>query len=120
MQELINALTNGTNEVDGNGNTVNRPPTSLMLRAARAIKQMAEQLQQAAVSIESLQRQYLTEHTTIEAMTNQLYSLRKENESLRESQPKVSDVGNSGPDNSGIDGRSEADSGTEDHSSGTN
>ncbi len=42
MQNLLNELTNGTKEYDSDGNMLVKPPTALMLKAARVLKQVAE------------------------------------------------------------------------------
>lgn len=54
--DLINALTDGTVEYRDNGEVIRHPPTSIMLHAARAIKQLTEQHETNMVSINSLQR----------------------------------------------------------------
>ena len=43
MNELYNSLINGTKEYKEDGTEIARPPSPLMLRAARAIKQLFDQ-----------------------------------------------------------------------------
>jgi hypothetical protein len=100
MQQLLNELTSGFIEIREDGTSVTKAPSLLTLRAARAIKQLVDQNNQHIASIESLQEQYLTQHSTIQAYLDQIYHLKEDNESLRKNQRKTSNVGNSGHDNS--------------------
>ncbi len=57
MLNLITALTNGTVEYKENGEMVTHPPTALMLRAARALKEVATVNESNNIIIQQLQQQ---------------------------------------------------------------
>lgn len=55
MNELYNTLINGIKEFDEDGTETNRPPSPLMLRSARAIKQLSDQCVQINATNEQCQ-----------------------------------------------------------------
>lgn len=79
MLNLITELTNGTVEYKDNGQMVTHAPTSLMLRAARALKEVATVNETNGILINQLQ--------------SQLHQLMQDNESLRKNREPASDVG---------------------------
>lgn len=100
---LYSSLVNGDTTYNDKGEMIAHPPTAVQLRAARAIKQMAEEL--AANNNIVMQLQYraeLAEAAAIE-FSNQLTNARNEIESLRKSKQEASDVG-MGTNGGGSDG----------------
>lgn len=79
MLNLITELTNGTVEYKDGGTMVTHAPTSLMLRAARALKEVATINETNGILINQLQ--------------SQLQQLMQDNESLRKNRGPASDVG---------------------------
>ena len=81
MLNLITALTNGTVEYKDNGEMITHPPSALMLRAARVLKEVA------------------TVNEANNAVINQfqarIQQLELENESLRQTQQQTGNVGSS-------------------------
>jgi hypothetical protein len=101
MNNLYNELMNGSVEHKDGGIIVQHPPTSLMLRAARAIKQMADTNDTNMALINQIQSR---EQSLLEALAKneeQISQLTKEKEqygtdqSIRDSEQKASDVGSS-------------------------
>lgn len=89
MQQLYNELTSPVIIFNDKGEQVQSAPTALMLRASRSLKQLADTNDTNNALVQKLQ-----------ALINEAYQeneyLRKENESLREGEQKVSDVGSKG------------------------
>lgn len=86
---LYSSLMNGDTTYNNKGEMVAHPPTAVQLRAARAIKQMAEEL--AANNNIVMQLQYraeLAEAAAIE-FSNQLTNARKEIEQFKTEQKSL-------------------------------
>ena len=97
MQNLYNELTNSVTEYNDKGEAVTGAPTSLMLRAARAIKQLDEIAKNNAILI----NQY---NNDINQQANEIKEL---NESLYQAKQQVSSVGSEGTVDQGSDSTSE-------------
>lgn len=54
MQNLLNELTSGTTSYNEKGEMVTHPPTAVMLRAARTLKQLLEQHETNMMAIHSM------------------------------------------------------------------
>jgi hypothetical protein len=107
MNNLYNELMNGSVEFKDGGIITQHPPTSLMLRAARALKQMADTNDNNMALISQIQGR---EQSMLETIANyelqiRQLTLEKEqygiNQSIRDSEQKTSDVGSS---NGGLPG----------------
>ena len=111
MQELYTQLIAGEVFINDKGETINRPPTSLMLRAARTIKQMSDINTANNIALINIQRLSEDNQNTIALLNEQLYQLRNKNESVctdsREGQETPSNMGDSGTVNSGVNSESE-------------
>lgn len=57
MEQLLSDLTNGTTEYRENGEVIRHPPNTIMLRAARTLKQLVDQANGLARTSESLTHQ---------------------------------------------------------------
>lgn len=86
--DIATALTNGTMEIDANGNQIVRPPTALANRAASHIKSLEGQHQvhlQALMQLQQREAALLQEvevyRHTIKEQDAQLQNLRKDRES---------------------------------------
>lgn len=86
--DIATALTNGTMEIDANGNQIVRPPTALATRAASHIKSLEEQHQvhlQALMQLQQREEALLQEvevyRQTIKEQDAQLQNLRKDRQS---------------------------------------
>lgn len=55
MQTLLNDLTNGTPEYKDNGQVIHHPPTKVMLRAARSLKQLLDTTETNTIAVMQLQ-----------------------------------------------------------------
>ena len=111
MQELYNQLMTGEVYINDKGETINRPPSSLMLRAARTIKQMADVNTANNIALMNIQKLSEDNQNTIALLNEQIYQLRSKNESVcndsGEGQEAPSNVGDSGNVDLGINPRSE-------------
>lgn len=88
MENLYNQLNSPIIEFNDKGEQVQRPPTAVMLRAARLIKEL-DSVNQANNNVINQLRHM------VETLTEQL------NESLQQNRQQTGDVGNSGTHNSG-------------------
>lgn len=86
--DIATALTNGTVEIDANGNQIVRPPTALANRAASHIKSLESQHQvhmQALMQLQQREQAFLEEvevyRQTIKEQDAELQNLRKNRES---------------------------------------
>lgn len=86
--DIATALTNGTMEIDANGNQIVRPPTALATRAAFHINNLENQHQvhiQALMQLQQREAALLQEievyRQTIKEQDAQLQNLRKDRES---------------------------------------
>lgn len=86
--DIATALTNGTVEIDADGNQIVRPPTALATRAASHIKNLENQHQahlQALMQLQQREATLLQEvevyRQTIKEQDAQLQNLRKDRES---------------------------------------
>lgn len=86
--DIATALTNGTMEIDANGNQIVRPPTALANRAASHIKNLEGQHQvhlQALMQLQQREGALLQEvevyRQTIKEQDAELQNLRKNRES---------------------------------------
>ena len=86
--DIATALTNGTMEIDANGNQIVRPPTALATRAASHINNLENQHQvhlQALMQLQQREAALLQEievyRQTIKEQDAQLQNLRKDRES---------------------------------------
>lgn len=86
--DIATALTNGTMEIDADGNQIVRPPTALATRAASHIKNLENQHQvhlQALMQLQQREVSLLQEvemyRQTIKEQDAQLQNLRKDRES---------------------------------------
>ena len=100
MQNLFNELNSPVITYNDKGEQVQTAPTSLCIRAAKALKQLSDINDQNNVLIQSLQAGSQENFNIIE-------QLRKEIESLREDGRKASDVGSSGVPDQRSDSTSE-------------
>jgi len=96
MQQLYNELISPVSETNDKGELVSKAPTSLMLRAARAIKQADEINTTNLANVQANQHRILDMTKENQELTELLKQLRKEIESLRKDGSKASDVGSSG------------------------
>ena len=87
--DIATALTNGTMEIDANGNQIIRPPTALANRAASHIKSLENQHQvhmQALMQLQHREAALLQEvevyRQTIKEQDAQLQNLRKDREPI--------------------------------------
>lgn len=71
MQTLYNALINGTPEYKDNGEIIVHPPTAVMLRAAKTIKQLCDINNNNMYLIHSLQNKEAELTQLIERMKNE-------------------------------------------------
>jgi len=95
VNQLYNELTSPVTETNDKGELVSKSPTSLMLRAARAIKQMDEVNASNNFNIQANQHQNCNLTKENQELTELIKQLRKEIESLRNGGQKASDVGSS-------------------------
>lgn len=147
MQNLYNELTGSITEYSESGEAKTRPPTPLMLRAARTIQNLVGISETNSATIQSLQTLGIFDHDTISQLRTELREQSKEidqlrtqqkslysqlltkeaNESLRENSQQqesqsnsVSCLGDWGGVDFGCDSRSEAGIQSEDCGLGTN
>ena len=110
MNDLYNELTSSNTQYLENGEMRSNPPTSLQLRAARALKQLFEETQGLGRAYIQLQQEVAKLHEELELLktisSNQFNELEKlkndtngttvrdtsTNESVCDGEPKTSDV----------------------------
>ena len=118
MQNLYNELVSPIVETNDKGEQTLRPPTSLMLRAARTIKQLADTndgnmviIQNYQVSAQNALDAYTLLKEWSQAQAKELEELinkqKEANESLRDGGGEASPVGNSRTHSGGGDSSSE-------------
>lgn len=137
MQELYNELTSSITEYTEDGVVHTRPPTGLMLRAARTLKNMAEVNDTNLANIRSLQSISSMDHETnarLHAVVReqakeieQLKLTKETDESLRTNpgqqesqQNSAGSLGDGGNEHQGSDSRSEGNIQSEDCGLGSN
>ncbi len=96
MQQLYNELVSPVSETNDKGELVSKSPTSLMMRAARVIKQADEINATNLANVQTNQQRVLDITIENQKLTEIINQLRKENESLRDAGQKASDVGSTG------------------------
>jgi len=109
VQNLYNSLTSSIIEYNDKGEQVQRPPTAVMLRAARALKQAMDINNANNITVQQ-------QHILIDELSEQL---RKANESLHEARQQASNVGSGGVLDRRDDSNSEAGISPESGSPGT-
>ncbi len=107
MQQLYNELVSPVTETNDKGELVSKAPTSLMLRAARTIKQADEINATNNATLINNQQHYNTLAKENQELTELLKQLRKEIESLRNGGQKTSDVGSTRVHDQRVDSTSE-------------
>lgn len=91
MQNLYNSLINGEVEYKDDGGIIKHAPTTTALRAARALKQLADINDNNIILIKQLQ---LDAQNTLHIIEQKDLLIKElQNESLRKSNGQVSDVG---------------------------
>lgn len=83
MQNLYNELTSGTTETNAKGEMVTKPPTSLMLRAARTLKQLADINDNNMVNINGMQQALQHDSNIHVELSGKINELSKEIEQLK-------------------------------------
>lgn len=98
MQTLMNELLRGSRETLPSGEVVSRPPTALMLKAARMLKQVTDLAQSANSNMLSMQEAFTqgqetreTLRLSVDTLAKQVSDLTNLTESLRE-QLKLKDI----------------------------
>lgn len=102
MNNLYNALINGEIVYKDGGIVETRPPTAVMLRASRAIDELVKINENNVMIINQLQQREA-------ALINELNQLKEfyatygtsNDQSIRDGQPEVGDVGSSSPGSPG-------------------
>lgn len=89
MQNLYNELTSSITEYLEGGTVNNRPPTSLMLRAARTLKTLSDTNDTNLVNINSLQVIAMNDHEMISQLHEQNREQAKEIDQLRTQQKSL-------------------------------
>lgn len=108
MQILLSELTNGVTEQDANGNMVTRPPTLLMLRAARALKQLEDIRLTNEIVIARMEKDIHDLHEQDMLNKTLINTTEAENESLRKRWKETGHVGGDWPYDKRSDPTSEA------------
>lgn len=89
MQNLYNELVSGYTETNEKGEMVTKAPTSLMLRAARTLKNLADTNDTNMVSIRSMQSSMQQHHEVYQTLSDQNATLSKEIEQLKTQQKNL-------------------------------
>jgi chaperonin cofactor prefoldin len=89
MQNLYNELVNGITETNDKGEMLTHPPSSLMLRAARTLKQLADINDTNMINITGMQQAIQRDHTVFSQLSDRINELNKEVEQLKTQQKSL-------------------------------
>lgn len=89
MQNLYNELVAGATELDANGNMITKAPTSLMLRAARTLKQLADINDGNMHNMQHMQNMAQIDHESLVKQGNIINELTKEVDQLKTQQKSL-------------------------------
>lgn len=89
MQNLYNELVGSITEYSENGEARTRPPTPLMLRAARTLQTLVGVNETNTAAIQSLQVHAVEDHDNLARLHAQIRELTKENDQFRAEQKNL-------------------------------
>jgi len=94
--DIATALTNGTMEIDANGNQIVRPPTALANRAASHIKSLENQHQVHLQALMQLQQREAALLQEVEVYRQTIKEQDAELQNLRKNRKSTSSMGSVG------------------------